>query len=117
MTGIDATVVNGFCLNLSPATIEGFLAVYGDRPRYPGDTPAERRQDVASAARRLRLLPSDRGGVLVVALRTDERQEMHIAGFLETYERNSDRVTNHHLVRLERAIPILVSRTDVVGGP
>lgn len=109
-------VVNGYTIRVTRAAIESFLAVYGDKSRYPGDTPDERRRDAASAARRLRLLPSDSGGVLLVATRTDDRAELSVLGFMETYERNSDECTAAMAERLPLALTPFVSRVDEGEG-
>lgn len=109
-------VVNGYAIRVTRAAIESFLALYGDRSRYRGDTPNERRQDAASAAQRLRLLPSDSGGVLLIATRTISQDEHSLLGFLETYERNSDNLTTAMLDRLQLALTPFVSRVGEGEG-
>ncbi|MFG1187888.1 hypothetical protein [Xanthobacter aminoxidans] len=109
-------VVNGYAIRVTQAAIEGFLALYGDRSRYPGDTADERRRDAALAAQRLRLLPSETGGVLLTAVTTDARAELSLHGFMETYERNSDECTAVMLQRLPLALTPFVSRVEEGEG-
>lgn len=107
-----SNAVNGYALRITPATIEGFLALYGDHDRYPGDSAAMRRLDVRAAASKLRLLPGDDGSVIITATRTDEREELSLFGFLETYERNSEDGFDAKaaLSRVRAAITLLLSR-------
>ncbi|MFG1270530.1 hypothetical protein V5F40_21510 [Xanthobacter sp. DSM 14520] len=109
-------VVNGYTIRVTRAAIESFLALYGDRSRYPGDTADERRRDAELAAQRLRLLPSDSGGVLLVATRTDSRAELSVLGFMETYDRNSEKCTMAMAERLPLALTPFVSRADEDEG-
>lgn len=106
----DMAKSNNICLTI--ATIEAFLAIYGDLPRYKGDNAASRRQDVRLAVGRLRILTDDSGGVQITATRTDPCDEMNLLGFLETYERNTEPFTiancRNALNRLKLALPSII---------
>lgn len=95
----------GYHLRISPALIEGFLAVYGDEDRYPGDTPTERRADVRMAWARLGLIRIRDGEVAITARRDSPDDPPAPIGFLESYLRNA-RVDS-------RSLPVIVEKMHV----
>lgn len=73
---------NGYAVPLTDATIEAFLALYGDDDRYEGDSPEQRRRDVRIAADKICLIP-DGEEVIVKCSQANPRHEMSLIGFLE----------------------------------
>lgn len=117
--------LGGYRLRISPALIEGFLAIYGEKDRYPGDTAADRRRDVRMAWARLGLVQTRMGGESSIAIsaRCDRPEDRcSPVGFLECYERNSEvdsRALPVMMEKLHMALPLFLSRDgkDVVEEP
>ena len=111
--------LNGYALRVTPMLVEGFLAVYGDRDRYPGDDRATRKADVMLAVQRLCLVSASDGTVTVSAHRSNPLAAPSCVGFLEVYERNSNldgRSIPLMVDRLRTALSLFLARNDAAGS-
>ncbi|MFG1270812.1 hypothetical protein V5F40_22940 [Xanthobacter sp. DSM 14520] len=110
--------LNGYTLRVTPMQVEGFLAVYGDRDRYPGDDRAARKADVMLAVQRLCLVTSPDGTVTVSAHCSNPLAAPSCVGFLEVYERNSildGRSIPLMIERLRTALSLFLARSEAAG--
>lgn len=111
--------LNGYALRVTPMLVEGFLAVYGDRDRYPSDDRATRKADVLLAVQRLCLVSAPDGSVTVSAHRSNPLTAPSCVGFLEVYERNSSldgRSIPLMVERLRTALSLFLTRSDTAGS-
>jgi hypothetical protein len=104
-----------FCVRLSPALIEGFLACYGDADRFPRDSHRRRRADVKHASKRLFVAADKAGRPALLASRTNPDHEASLYGFLEVYEAGSNLGPSdiaRRLSKLRVAVTLFLQQRD-----
>lgn len=109
----ESSASERFCVRLSPALIEGFLACYGEADRFPRDSHKRRRADVRHASKRLFVATDKAGRPTLTATRTNRDHEASLHGFLEVYEAGSNLTPSdiaRRLSKLRVAVTLFLQR-------